>query len=65
MASELHPLRFELEIWLSRLPWAPQQTDGALNWKFCKVCYPVGIQKPDTQMRTFLTGDFFLNAFIF
>ena len=26
MAVELHPLRFELQIWLSCLPWAPKQT---------------------------------------
>ena len=28
MVLELHPLRFELQIWLSRLTWAPKQTHG-------------------------------------
>ena len=40
---------------------------GDSNWKFYKVSYPVGTQKPDTQMRTFLTWVFFyfFYAFIF
>ena len=38
---------------------------GDSNWKFCKVGYPVGPPKPDSQMRTFLTWDFFFYAFIF
>ena len=36
---------------------------GDSNWKFCKVGYPVGNQKPDIQMQTFLTWDFFLLLF--
>ena len=28
---------------------------GDSNWKFCKVSDPVDTQKPDIQMRTFLT----------
>ena len=56
MASELHPLRFELKIWFSRLPWAPLQTHGASS--FFKVGYPVGTQKPNIQMQTFLTWNF-------
>ena len=32
----------------------------ASNRKFCKVGYPVGTQKPNIQMWTFLTWDFFL-----
>ena len=32
---------------------------GDSNWKFCKVGYPVGTQKPDIQMWTFLTWDYF------
>ena len=40
---------------------------GNSNWKFCKVGYPVGPPKPNIQMRTFLTWDFFFffNAFYF
>ena len=30
---------------------------GDSNWKFCKVGYPVGTQKPDIQMWTFLAWD--------
>ena len=33
---------------------------GDLNWKFCKVSYHTGPQKPDIQMRTFMTWDFFI-----
>ena len=29
MALELHPLRFELQIWFSHLLWALKQTHGA------------------------------------
>ena len=69
MASELHPLRFELQIWLSRLLWAPKQTHGASSLKFqtgnFAVSYPVRTPKPDIQMRIFLTWDFCFNAFIF
>ena len=58
MASELHPLRFELQIWLSRLPWAPWQTHGASSWEFqtgnFAVSYPIGAPKPDIQMQIFL-----------
>ena len=32
MVSELHPLRFELQIWLSCLPWASLQTLDL--WRF-------------------------------
>ena len=56
------------EIWTANL--AQSLTLGTLtnsqnfmlrvsNWKFCKVSYPVGIPKPDIQMWTFLTWDFF------
>ena len=39
---------------------------GDSNWKFCKVGYCVGPPKPDIDMWTFLTWDFFLfYAFIF
>ena len=38
---------------------------GNSNWKFCKVGYPVGPQKPDIQMRTFLTWDFFFLMLLF
>ena len=31
---------------------------GDSNWKFCKVGYPVGPQKTDIQMWTFLTWNF-------
>ena len=69
MALEWHPLRCELQIWLSCLPWAPWQTHRASTWKFCNVSYPVGtLTKPDAQMGTFLTSVFvflFFNAFIF
>ena len=27
---------------------------GDLNWKFWKVSFPTGIQKPDIKMQTFL-----------
>jgi len=37
---------------------------GDSNWKFCKVGYPAGTQKPDIQVQTVLTWDFF-KAFIF
>ena len=33
---------------------------GDSNWKFCKVSYPTGTQKPDIQMQTFLTWNMFL-----
>ena len=40
---------------------------GDSNWKFCKVGYPVGTQKPNTQMWTSLIWAFKKNnyAFIF
>ena len=40
---------------------------GDSNWTLCKVSYPVGTPKPDIQMGTFLTWDFyyFYYAFIF
>ena len=38
---------------------------GDSNWKFCKVSYPVGTPKPNIQMQTYLTWDFFFYAFIF
>ena len=31
---------------------------GDSNWKFCKVAYPVGTQKPHIEMQTFLTWEF-------
>ena len=31
---------------------------GVSNWKFCKVSYPVGTPKSDTEMQIFLTWDF-------
>ena len=37
---------------------------GDPNWKFCKVGYPVGTQKPDVQLWTFLTWDFFTLLFL-
>ena len=37
---------------------------GDSNWQFCKVGYPVGTQKPDIQMRTFLTWDFFKDFWV-
>ena len=62
MASELHPLRFELQIWLSCFPWAPQQIHRASPLEIqtgnFAVIYPIGIQKPDIQMRTFLAWDY-------
>ena len=56
------------EIWTANL--AQSLTVGTLtnswsfifgdsNWKFCKVGYTVGTQKPDLQMQTFLIWDFF------
>ena len=62
------------EIWTANL--AQSLTVGTLtnsqsfifgdsNWKFCKVGYPVGPQKPDSQMRTFLTLDFFFLMLLF
>ena len=51
MASELHPLRFEQQIWLS---CSQSLIFADSNRKFCKVSFPV--------LRTFLI---FLNAFIF
>ena len=42
---ELHPSRFELQIWLSRLPWALEILQKSVT------------QKPDIQMQTFLTCD--------
>ena len=38
---------------------------GDSKWKFCKVGYPVGPQKPDSQMQTFLTWDFFFMLLFF
>ena len=66
MASELHPLRFELQIW----QWAPQQTHEASSLEIqtgnFAVGYSIGTQKPDIQMRIFLTRDSsFFNTFIF
>ena len=57
------------EIWTANL--AQSLTMGTLtnsqsfifgdsNWKFCHVSYPVGTLKPDNQMQTFLTWDWFL-----
>jgi len=42
-------------------------TFGDSNWKFCKVGYPEGPPKPDIQMQTFLTWDYFyfFNALFF
>ena len=37
---------------------------GDPNWKFCNVGYPVGTQKPDIQLWTFLTWDFFMLLFL-
>ena len=62
------------EIWTANL--AQSLTVGTLtnlqsfifgdsNWKFCKVGYPVGPPKPDIQMWTFLTWDFFFLCFYF
>ena len=68
MVLELHPLRFELQIWFSSLPLAPSQTHRASSLEIqtgnFAVGYPAVTQKPDIQMRTVLTWDFF-NAFIF
>ena len=66
MASELHPLRFELQIW----QWAPQQTHGASSLEiqignFAKAVTTVGPQNPDIQMRTFLTWDFLFFMLLF
>ena len=59
MVSELHPLIFELQIWpsltMATLTNSQSFIFGNSNWKFCKVSYPVGTQKHDIQMRTFLT----------
>ena len=65
MALELHPLRFELQIW----QWAPQQTHEASSLEIqtgnFAVGYSIGTQKPDIQMRIFLTRDSsFFNTFI-
>ena len=61
MASELHPLRFELQIWLSLTMGTLTNSHSFIfrdsNWKFCKVGYPVGTQKPDIEMQTFLTWE--------
>ena len=38
---------------------------GDSNWKFSKIGYPIGPQKPDIQMWTFLITSSFFNAFIF
>ena len=38
---------------------------GVLNWKFCKVGYPVGTPKPDIQMQIFLTWDLKINKYAF
>ena len=38
---------------------------GVSNWKFCNVGYPVGPQKPDIQMRTFLTWDYYFFMLLF
>ena len=62
------------EIWTANL--AQSLTVGTLtnsqsfifgdsNWKFCNVGYPVGPPKPDVQMRTFLTWDFFFLMLLF
>ena len=63
MVSELHPLRFELQIWLSRLLWAPKQIHGASSLKFqtgnFAVSYPIHTQKPDIPDLGFF------HAFIF
>ena len=56
MASELHPLRFELQIWLSL-------TVGTLtNSRSFKLEI---LQKPDIQMWAFLTWDFFFLMLLF
>ena len=38
---------------------------GDLDWKFCNVGYPVCTLKPDIQMWTFLTWDFFFFMLLF
>ena len=38
---------------------------GHSNWKFCKVGYPIGSPKPNIQMQTFLTWDFFFFMLLF
>ena len=58
MASELHPLRFELQIWLGGHPNTQSFIFGDSNWKFCTL-------KPDIQMQTFLTWDIFFLCFYF
>ena len=68
MALELYPLRFELQfaqsLTLGTLTNSQSFIFGDSNWKFCKVGYPVGTPKPDIQIQTVLTWDFF-KAFIF
>ena len=49
MASELHPLRSELQIWLSR----GTSSLEIQNENFA-VGYPIGTQNRDIQMWTFL-----------
>ena len=48
MASELHPLRFELQILLRCLPLAPQQAHGDSNWKCCWGQLPCFIEEQCT-----------------
>ena len=62
------------EIWTANL--AQSLTVGTLtnsrsfifrnsNWKFCAVGYPVGPPKPDIQMWTFLTWDYYFFMLLF
>ena len=69
MASELHPLKFELQIWLSLTVGTLKNSQsfifGVSNWKFCKVGYPVGTPKPDIQMQIFLIGIYLFFMLLF
>ena len=56
MASELHPLRSALQIWLSLGTSSLQIQNGNF--------YPIGTQNCDIQMRKFLTWIFLFFYFM-
>jgi len=69
MVTELHPLRrttnLAQSLTVGTLTSSWSLTFGHSNWKFSKFSYPVGTQKPDIHIGTFLTWGWFFNAFIF
>ena len=67
LSFEIWTANLALSLTMGTLTNSQSFIFGDSNWKFCKVGYPVGTQKPDIQMWTFLAWDFKKkkNAFIF